>query len=65
MGLGEVSFGAGSTDSNVPFNLGIPAITIGGGGKSGGSHSLSESIDVADSWRGTQRALLLMIALVQ
>ncbi|MFL6450387.1 MAG: M20/M25/M40 family metallo-hydrolase [Bryobacteraceae bacterium] len=26
----------GSTDSNVPMNLGIPAITIGGGGKGSG-----------------------------
>ena len=28
--------GEGSTDSNVPMSLGIPAITIGGGGKDPG-----------------------------
>src|SRR5580700_2867210 len=30
------SLGEGSTDSNVPMNLGIPAITIGGGGRGTG-----------------------------
>ncbi len=55
----------GSTDSNVPMNLGIPAITISGGGRGTGAHSLNETFDVTDSWRGTQRALLLAIALAQ
>lgn len=37
-----------STDSNMPMNLGIPALTIGRGdiGKSGRSHSLDEWTDV-------------------
>jgi di/tripeptidase len=55
----------GSTDSNVPMNLKIPAITIGGGGGGAGAHSLNETFDAADSWRGTQRALLLAIALAR
>lgn len=55
----------GSTDSNVPMNLGIPAITIGGGGNGTGAHSLNEAFDSQDSWRGTQRALLLAIALAR
>jgi acetylornithine deacetylase/succinyl-diaminopimelate desuccinylase-like protein len=55
----------GSTDSNVPMNLKIPAITIGGGGAGAGAHSLNETFDAADSWRGTQRALLLAIALAR
>lgn len=55
----------GSTDSNVPMNLGIPAITIDGGGRGQGSHSLAESFDATDSWQGTQRALLIAIALAQ
>ncbi len=57
--------GEGSTDANVPMDLHIPAITIGGGGKGQGAHSLSESFDTADSWQGTQRATLLVIALAQ
>jgi tripeptide aminopeptidase len=55
----------GSTDSNVPMNLGIPAITISGGGVGTGAHSLNESFDARDSWRGTQRALLLAVALAR
>jgi acetylornithine deacetylase/succinyl-diaminopimelate desuccinylase-like protein len=55
----------GSTDSNVPMNLGIPAVTIGGGGIGQGAHSLGESVASADSWKGTQRGLLLAIALTQ
>jgi acetylornithine deacetylase/succinyl-diaminopimelate desuccinylase-like protein len=55
----------GSTDSNVPMNLGIPAITISGGGVGTGAHSLNETFDARDSWRGTQRALLLAVALAR
>jgi tripeptide aminopeptidase len=57
--------GEGSTDSNVPMNRGIPAITIGGGGMGTGAHGSEEAFDTRDSWRGTQRALLLTIALAR
>ena len=62
-----VDLDAGSTDSNVPMNMGIPAVTIDGGGKSAGSgaHSANEAFDSTDSWKGTQRAILLTIALTQ
>jgi acetylornithine deacetylase/succinyl-diaminopimelate desuccinylase-like protein len=55
----------GSTDSNVPMNLGIPAITIGGGGGGAGAHSLDETFNTKNSWEGTQRALLLAVALAR
>ena len=55
----------GSTDSNVPMNLHIPAITISGGGVGTGAHSLSEAFDAKDSWVGTQRAVLLAVALAR
>jgi acetylornithine deacetylase/succinyl-diaminopimelate desuccinylase-like protein len=55
----------GSTDSNVPMNLKIPAITIGGGGTGAGAHSLDETFEADGSWRGTQRALLLAVALAR
>jgi tripeptide aminopeptidase len=61
----EEALHEGSTDSNVPMNLKIPAITIGGGGTGAGAHSLNETFDAADSWRGTQRALLLALALAR
>ena len=32
----------GSTDSNIPISMGIPAITIGRGGRGGNAHSLDE-----------------------
>jgi tripeptide aminopeptidase len=55
----------GSTDSNIPMNMGIPAITIDGGGRGSGAHALNEAFDSTNSWQGTQRALLIAIALAQ
>lgn len=55
----------GSTDANYPQSLGVPAITIDGGGRGSGAHALDEAFDSTDSWKGTQRALLLAIALTQ
>jgi len=57
--------GEGSTDSNIPMSLKIPAITIGGGGRGTGAHALDEAFDTTDSWKGTMRAVLLTIALAQ
>lgn len=57
--------GEGSTDSSVPMNPGIPAVTIGGGGRESGSHALDEAFDWTDSYLGTQRALVLAVAMVQ
>jgi acetylornithine deacetylase/succinyl-diaminopimelate desuccinylase-like protein len=56
--------GAASTDSNIPISLGIPAITITGGGKGTGAHSLDERFDTTDSHLGTQRALLIALGIV-
>jgi tripeptide aminopeptidase len=63
--LGEPSLSSSSSDSNVPMHLGIPAITIGGGGKDTGAHSLNETDDVTDSWKGPQNALLILVSLLQ
>jgi tripeptide aminopeptidase len=60
-----VSLDEGSTDSNYPMSLGIPAITIDGGGRGTDAHALSESFDSTESWKGAERALLLAIALAQ
>lgn len=59
----ESTTGASSTDSNIPISRGIPAITIDGGGSGSGAHSLDEWFDSTDSYRGTQWALLLALAL--
>lgn len=58
-----VSLEEGSTDANVPMALGIPALTIDGGGTGRGAHSLGESFDSTNAWQGTARALLLAVAL--
>ena len=55
----------GSTDANIPMSLNIPAITIEGGGTSARTHSPGEYFDATNSWQGTQRAVLLAIALTQ
>jgi len=60
LGLAE-----GSTDANLPMSLHIPAITIGGGGRGVDAHALTEAFDTTDSWKGTQNAVLLTIALAQ
>jgi tripeptide aminopeptidase len=65
LNLGEPEYGAGSSDSNVPMHLGIPAITIGGGGMDKGAHSLNESDDVTDSYKGVQNALLIVLSILQ
>jgi len=60
----DTKLNAGSTDSNIPISLGIPAITIDGGGQGRGAHSLDESFDATDSYIGTQRALLIVLGVV-
>ena len=54
----------GSTDANVPISLGVPAIIVGGGGRASGFHSLSESIDMTDAWKGAQNSLVTVLGLV-
>jgi acetylornithine deacetylase/succinyl-diaminopimelate desuccinylase-like protein len=53
-----------STDSNVPISLKIPAVTLGGGGKSGGCHTLEEYYDPTDAFYGVQKIFLTMLGLV-
>ena len=55
---------ASSTDSNIPMSLGIPAITIDGGGQGGGAHSLGEWYDDGpNGWLGPQWAALVVASL--
>ena len=57
--------GSGSTDANLPMSLGIPAITIDGGGSGRGAHSLAEEYDDGErGWLGPQWAGLLVLGLV-
>ncbi len=58
----EPELGTGSTDSNIPISLGIPAITIGRGGIDGGIHSITEWWMNRDGHLASQRALLILVA---
>ncbi len=59
---GTSTFSVSSTDSNIPISLGIPAITIGRGGKGGNAHSLMEWWVNEDGHRSIQWALLTILA---
>ena len=55
------AYGSGSTDSNVPMSLGMPAVTIGRG-PGGRSHSLDEWTDVDPA--GVARSIEIALAVV-
>jgi tripeptide aminopeptidase len=52
-----------STDANIPLSLGIPAVSLGGGGKGSGSHTLAEWYDPTDRALGLKRLYLASLAL--
>jgi len=62
-GAQKVLLVGSSTDSNQPMSLGIPAVTIGGGGEGGNWHSRNEWYKPVDAWLGPQRALLAILML--
>jgi di/tripeptidase len=59
----KVTFAGSSTDSNIAMSLGIPAVTIGGGGEGGNWHSRNEWYKPTDAWMGPQNALLTVLML--
>ena len=54
---------ASSTDANIPMSLGIPAITMGAGGRGGGVHTLEEWYRNDEGPEGILRALLTVLLL--
>jgi tripeptide aminopeptidase len=52
-----------STDANIPLSMGIPAISIGAGGRSGGAHTLDEWYDPAGRELVLQRVALTVLSL--
>jgi tripeptide aminopeptidase len=58
----EPQLGRSSTDSNVPISMGIPSMTLGGGGVGGRAHSLDEFFINRDGPFGIQRVLLILLA---
>ena len=53
--------GFGSTDSNMPISLGIPAVTMGVGGKYGDQHSRTEWYEPENAWKGPQTVMLTIL----
>jgi tripeptide aminopeptidase len=56
---------ASSTDANVPIALGIPAIAVGAGGESGGTHTTDEWFTNEGGVEGIERVLLMLLATAQ
>jgi tripeptide aminopeptidase len=59
----RVTFAGSSTDSNIAMSLGVPAVTLGGGGEGGNWHSLNEWYKPVDAYQGPQNALLTVLML--
>lgn len=59
----RATFGGASTDSNLAMSLGIPAVTIGGGGEGGNWHSRNEWYKPVNAYFGPQSALLTILML--
>jgi tripeptide aminopeptidase len=51
-----------STDANIPLSVGIPAISLGAGGRSGGAHTLEEWYEPTNRELGLQRVALTVLA---
>ncbi|MBW3533653.1 MAG: M20/M25/M40 family metallo-hydrolase [Gemmatimonadetes bacterium] len=58
----EPDLGRSSTDSNIPISMGIPALTLDGGGVGGRAHSLDEWFINRNGPLGIQHALLTLLA---
>ena len=52
-----------STDANIPISMGLEAVAVGGGGRSGSSHSLQEWFDPAGRQKALKRILLAVAIL--
>lgn len=59
LGLPLFAIGSGSTDSNLPMSPGIPAVSIGGGGRNPKTHSIDEWFEEGeDGYKAPQWAAL-------
>jgi tripeptide aminopeptidase len=63
-GNARITLAGSSTDSNMAMSLGIPAVTLAGGGEGGNWHSLTEWYKPTDAHLGPQFILLSLLTLV-
>ncbi|MDR3565878.1 MAG: M20/M25/M40 family metallo-hydrolase [Negativicutes bacterium] len=55
---------ASSTNANLPISIGVPAVTLGGGGQDGQNHSPGEWFDPKDAYLGPQKVFATILGLV-
>lgn len=63
LGAAPVFNQGGSTNASNPIAMGIPGVCIGGGGTSGGVHTVDEWFDNTDAYKGVQVVYLLSLLL--
>jgi tripeptide aminopeptidase len=61
----DPEFAVSSTDANVPQALGIPAISLGAGGRSGDTHTVNEWFEDSDGAAGALRLLYVLSAIAR
>ncbi len=59
---GTPEYDSSSTNANIPFSLGVPAVTIGRGGSGGNGHAPDEWWVNENGAAAIQQALLLLVA---
>ena len=64
IGQQPVLSGASSTNANLPISIGVPALTLGGGGLDGRNHSPDEWFDPKDAYLGPQKIFTAILGLV-
>ena len=64
LGIPLYSYAFASTDHNVAVNKGVPATTLGGGGKEGFNHNVKEWYEPVEAYQGPQLAMLTSLVLV-
>jgi acetylornithine deacetylase/succinyl-diaminopimelate desuccinylase-like protein len=55
---------AGSTNANLPINIGVPAVTLRSGGAEGFNHAPGEWFDPSNGYLGPQRTFVTILGLV-
>jgi acetylornithine deacetylase/succinyl-diaminopimelate desuccinylase-like protein len=64
VGLRNITFTEGSNDANLAVSLGIPAVRLASGGRSGGTHSFGEWYEPQLAYLGPQASFLTILGLV-
>lgn len=64
LGIELKDYSIASTDHNIAINCGVPATTLGGGGREGNNHNVREWYDPKDGYLGPQLAFMTSLLLL-